>query len=462
MDSSPNIYQRVKEKMESYRRYNFERLQEEAFATFFDLAQEYTTLENLYHICVAVPKEFFGLESRLYVIDPKSAKLEKVCTSRQCLVTKEERFRFSIRLDEVSYETEESCVFPILGNLALRQWMPFQEKSRILGMFEIYPKEKIDAKNRFFLEKFTNRIGYNLHQKMLIQQNIEHIKFINHLVADIQHNVISPNLYYKLFLIRLKKILNAYNDVKDRLWDFTIARQNDDKADNSLIRELIELHGALADISENLEEERHALSRHYEHTSLFLETLLRREHFVKGTYVLKKQACNFRSEIINPLLDRYIPMFHKRGTNIDNQLKDIPDEHLILFVDKGLISQVFDNFFSNAVKYAQEVEDRLENKIKLISFNRRILKDFFGDGIDGIRFDIFSTGRALTEDEAEKVFEEGYRAASAGEERGTGHGLYFVRTVIEIHGGRVGCEPQKCGNLFYFILPIQKEPEMGK
>ena len=29
---------RVREKKESYRRYNFERLQEEAFATFFDLA----------------------------------------------------------------------------------------------------------------------------------------------------------------------------------------------------------------------------------------------------------------------------------------------------------------------------------------------------------------------------------------------------------------------------------------
>jgi signal transduction histidine kinase len=33
--------------------------------------------------------------------------------------------------------------------------------------------------------------------------------------------------------------------------------------------------------------------------------------------------------------------------------------------------------------------------------------------------------------------------------------LNFVKNVVEIHGGRVGCEPQKYGNLFYFILPLK-------
>jgi hypothetical protein len=54
-----NIYERVREKKDSYNRYNFERLQEEAFAVFFDLAQEYTTVDYLYQTSVAVPKEFF-------------------------------------------------------------------------------------------------------------------------------------------------------------------------------------------------------------------------------------------------------------------------------------------------------------------------------------------------------------------------------------------------------------------
>ena len=37
---------------------------------------------------------------------------------------------------------------------------------------------------------------------------------------------------------------------------------------------------------------------------------------------------------------------------------------------------------------------------------------------------------------------------------GTGHGLSFIRHVIEMHGGRVGYEPTQEGNNFYFILPL--------
>jgi len=37
---------------------------------------------------------------------------------------------------------------------------------------------------------------------------------------------------------------------------------------------------------------------------------------------------------------------------------------------------------------------------------------------------------------------------------GTGHGLSFIRHVIEMHGGRVGYEPTAGGNNFYFILPL--------
>ena len=85
------IYERVKNKKERYRNYNFEREQEEAFATFFDLAQEYTSLDVLYLICVLVPREFLKIESSLYVIQPKTSRLEKVCTSTDGLIPREHR-----------------------------------------------------------------------------------------------------------------------------------------------------------------------------------------------------------------------------------------------------------------------------------------------------------------------------------------------------------------------------------
>ena len=206
---------RVREKKESYRRYNFERSQEEAFATFFDLAQEFTTIDCLYQICASVPKEFFNLDSRIYIIEPKLSQLELVCTSRRGLIPPDERRNHRAVVIENPVEAEESWFFPIRGNRALVDTLPFFGRSSILGLFEVLPKDSVDERKKFFLEKFTNRIGYNLHQKLLVQQNIDHIKFINQLVSDIEHNVITPNLYYKLFLIRLRKMIENYKSIED-------------------------------------------------------------------------------------------------------------------------------------------------------------------------------------------------------------------------------------------------------
>lgn len=322
-------------------------------------------------------------------------------------------------------------------------------------MFEIYPKEKVDANTHFFFEKLTNRIGYNLHQKLLLQQNIDHIKFINQLVSDIEHNVISPNLYYKLFLLQLKKNLIKYEQVQEQLRQLIFSFE--ENRDDQLCEKLYEIGASLAANNRSLEKEWVAFSKHYEHTSLFLETLFRRDHFEKGTYVLRRQACNFKTEIIQPLLERYMPLFEKRGITVENRFEGVPDEQITLVVDKGLISQVFDNLLSNALKYSREVEDQLGNRIKLVSYNRQIQSDYFGAGINGVRFNFFTTGVPLEPEEAARIFEEGYRGVGASQERGRGHGLHFVRNVIEIHGGRVGCEPQRYGTLFYFVLPLKHE-----
>ena len=431
------IVLRVREKKESYRRYNFERSQEEAFATFFDLAQEFTTIESLYQICVAVPKEFFGLDSRLYIIEPKRSQLELVCTSRRGLLRPDERSEHKAVVVENTVETEESWFLPIRGNQALGNMLPFLGQSSILGVFEIHPKDGVDERKQFFLEKFTNRIGYNLHQKLLVQQNIDHIKFINQLVSDIEHNVITPNMYYKLFLLRLGKMIKNYGKIEEEYRKLV----EDPAVCEAVGQSLQNAAGILLETNRALQAEYTALSKHYEHTSLFLETLFRKDHFQKGTYVLKKQSCNFRTEIVEPLLDRYAAQFERKGITVDDRIENVPDEQVTLFVDKGLISQVFDNFFSNAIKYTEKRTDKLGHPIKFFSLNRQIIKDIFGEDKPGVRFNFFTTGKQLTREECERVFEEGFRAGNRTES-GTGHGLNFVKKVIEIHGGMVGCEPQ--------------------
>ena len=445
------ISQRVREKRENYTRYNFERSQEEAFATFFDLAQEFITLESMYQICVAVPKEFFGIKSRLYLINPKRACLEMVCDSETGITAPDERDKHLIALVEGPVDSDGSRLFPIRGNQALASFLPLMGQGLILGVFQVFSEQGPTSGQHFFLEKFTNRIGYNLHQKLLVQQNIDHLKFINQLVLDIEHNVITPNMYYKLFLIRLKKMIGSYERMTEAIEK--IAGESGITC-QSVTDSLRESATTLRGTNAALLNELRALSKHYEHTSLFLETLFRKDHFQKGTYVLRKQSCNFRTEIIEPLLERYAPQFEKKQITLDYRLENVPDEQVTLFVDKGLISQVFDNFFSNALKYSKPMTDQHGHEIRLFSISRQILPDCFGEDKPGVRFNFFTTGTPLAAEEAARIFDEGFRVGATAE-RGTGHGLHFVKNVVEIHGGRVGCEPQVFGNLIYFILPFR-------
>ncbi len=446
------IQQRVREKKKSYENYNFKRHQEEALSTFFDLAQEFTSIDHFYQICVLVPQEFLNIESRLYVFEQKSSRLVQVCTSLEGLIPENRRRDCELEVRETPYETRESLIYPIPGNEALTRSVPFLTRSSILGLFEVCPKDRTQPNDRFFLEKFSNRIGFQLHQKLLIRQNINHLKFINQLLSDIEHNVINPNMHYKLFLLRFRKGMQAHRALEEELEEILFKEKGSVHSFESRLREL---KSRMTRINANMEKEWNAFSRHYEHTSLFLETLLRKDHFEKGTYVLRRQTCNFLKEIVEPLFDRYFHMFRKRNIAVDNLLEGVPDDQVTLYVDKGLISQVFDNIFSNAIKYTQEVEDQLGNKIKIFSCNRKILKDFFKEGTNGVRFSFFTTGRPLNEEEAQKIFEGGYRTLSNIHEKGTGHGLNFVKNVVEVHGGILGCEPQKYGNLIYFVLPLK-------
>ncbi|MBW2174073.1 MAG: hypothetical protein JRF64_05410, partial [Deltaproteobacteria bacterium] len=81
MDVFNTILQRVEEKREDYDTYGFEKLEMAALNTFFDLAQEYDGLKNLYLVSVTVPRVYFGLRCKLYVVPPKGDTIEWAANS---------------------------------------------------------------------------------------------------------------------------------------------------------------------------------------------------------------------------------------------------------------------------------------------------------------------------------------------------------------------------------------------
>jgi signal transduction histidine kinase len=437
------VASRVKEKRQTFLEYNFGTLKDDFLKTFFDLAQEYETLENFYRICVSVIKEFFDLDSRLYLVCQESV-LELVCDSLHGLYQDKAKAPPYIKLSNQAYAAEAAWMIPIRGNQLLVDRLPFYTKDQVIGILELFPGDQLSEKDRFFFEKYANRVGYNLHVKIIAWQNIQRIRFINSLVADIEHNVIIPNISLSLYLRHLRQKINTLKDLQC-LCEFRDETCPDLPAAQDKFRALVQ----------EMEADYQTLEQHYKGVSLFLESLFRPSHFQKGHLVLRRRTCRVQSEIIQPQLQLYLPKLKERDIDIDDSMGVMPDEDLPLSVDKGLMAQVYANLFSNAVKYTRR---NYEGR-KYVAYGRDVLHEYFGPGKDGIKFNMFTTGPHIPEEDRGHIFDEGYRGSNIDGEVGTGRGLYFVRNVIETHGGEVGYEPTPGGNNFYFILPLVVSPE---
>jgi signal transduction histidine kinase len=193
--------------------------------------------------------------------------------------------------------------------------------------------------------------------------------------------------------------------------------------------------------------------KHHANVSLFLESLFRREHFERGHLVLRPKLCRVEKEIILPQLGQYKGRLKANKISVDRP-RGMDEEEIPIMVDKGLLSQVSANLFSNAVKYTEDIFDGMGNSRKAVAYGREIIDDYFGPNQRGVKFNVFTTGKHLSSYEETALYSEGFRGINSYKKPGTGHGLSFIRHVIELHGGRVGYEAPSQGNNFYFVIPL--------
>lgn len=442
-----HIFERIQNKKSDYSRYSFTQVENNALKTFFDISQELDSIEDFYDLCVAIPKSFFDLEACLYVIDPKLGfmKLVSKTEGRETeLLTPVPEYLVP---REYPYHTEnKSLVLTIRGKGSLIDQLPFHIEDDVLGLLQIFYDEKIDQHGELFFVKYANRIGFNIHNRFLVDKNIEHLRFIRSLVADIEHNIIVPNMVYKLFLKGLRRKIEKNIEMETSLAEKAFAENITHEWMDDYLREL-------ADVNQGLITELVNIEKHFKNLSLFIETLFRKSHFDQGQLTLRTKPCNIKKDVVQPQLERYIDQFNSMGISIDDRFSGIPDAEIVTVVDIGLIAQVYANLFSNAIKYTQEVINDSGEKMKYISYGREIIYDFFGHGMNGLKLNVFSTGSHIDEKERGRLFEDTFRGNNASDKPGTGHGLAFIKNAVEIHGGVVGYEPTRYGNNFYFILP---------
>ena len=64
-------------------------------------------------------------------------------------------------------------------------------------------------------------------------------------------------------------------------------------------------------------------------------------------------------------------------------------------------------------------------------------------------------GPGISKQQQEKLFQLFYRTPGASKFKGTGLGLYIVKTITELHGGSIAVESNEGeGTTFYIALPL--------
>jgi len=440
----------LKKKEQDYSAYKFRDKETMAIFAFFDLVQEFATLNSLYRIAVAVVSFFFNYESRIYTIRAEDEALMLQCSSSEGLLDPPVPAGADIVTHDTPYRAGSSSLFPIIGKKVLADKAPLFLDDQILGMFEIYPVKKISEHELLFFQKYANRVGYNMHNKLVVEQNLEHIRFINQLVSDIEHNVITPNLYYKAFLINMKKNLKIQLSALESLNSILPKIEvHNHLPGERIIRAVDNLNRIHEDMGKKMEE----FESHFNHLSLFIETLFRGEHFKAGGYVLKRRSYNLLKDVFLPELEHYRKRLKDKEIDIIEPSHVPSDEELTIFIDLGLTAQVFANFLSNALRYCRPALDQNGNYRKYISYSVEMVGRESHDVRDPLKFNLFSTGNPISTKEARLIFEDGYKIPEDDSKGGSGHGLYFINSIVQLHEGYAGCKPRKNGNDFYLVLP---------
>ncbi len=119
-------------------------------------------------------------------------------------------------------------------------------------------------------------------------------------------------------------------------------------------------------------------------------------------------------------------------------------EDVFVFVDKNLVSQVFNNLISNAIKFTREG-------------GRIMISAKHAEHVRFIEFSVKDNGVGIKPGNIDKLFGVDTKFTSEGTagEKGSGLGLSLVSEIIQKHGGRIWVESEyEKGSDFKFLLPI--------
>jgi len=171
---------------------------------------------------------------------------------------------------------------------------------------------------------------------------------------------------------------------------------------------------------------------------LQVERVLQAASLEKGDYEFKKSEFDVHQVIKEAVRNLCFETCEDRTTV--NYHLDAKDH--IMFADQMHITNVMINLIDNAIKYSKE----------------NIVLNLYSRNLDsGIAISIEDNGIGMNQDELKHVFEKFYRVPTGNIHtiKGFGLGLYYVKNIIEAHGGSINVHSElNKGTRFDLFIPL--------
>ena len=142
-------------------------------------------------------------------------------------------------------------------------------------------------------------------------------------------------------------------------------------------------------------------------------------------------------EFLSQIIEEYIPVFEENEIEV---VKKFVDEKCMVEIDAGKMVRVFENLFSNAIKYSFKPGNVIVSSDENNGF---------------VNIAIKNRGENIPQEKVERLFDRFYRVDEArnSNTKGSGLGLAISKNIIELHNGSIWAECD--GNDVSFFIKLK-------
>lgn len=169
-----------------------------------------------------------------------------------------------------------------------------------------------------------------------------------------------------------------------------------------------------------------------------VNALLNISRIESGRLIIEPKSTNFK-DLVKKVITEIKPKIVEKKQELIVSIKDDLPE---VSVDPQLISEVYVNLLTNAIKYSPP-----ESEITI----------FISKKGDQLLSQVSDNGMGIPKSQQERVFSKFFRADNAvkTEGEGTGLGLYLIKAIVESSGGKIWFTSEEGkGTSFFFSLPM--------